>query len=650
MRPKKSNGRLTGRCKHLLLSRSADLETLKVSLVQDTHEAVAQWDWTTRSSPIFSFEKWNFPDFSNQYCYMFFIGPIDPAQWDLDIPIYATLGTYNILAIANKDRGDLYDIRDFCAQNAEIRWECWEVNCGEIIKSGCGGGPRNIPRRAKPKRTAVSHGLISAEEENSILFAAGIAKAGQYMPSVAAELEVFAEAFRAHLEHNDGESDNVKLSWLVNVNAHLSRFTSQAFSGVSPIASTESHFWSHSLLGVGVACKALVNIRRFAQIAVGHTDWIDVLDQLEEVPTCLNWTSLMSRVPQRAAAWIDVESAVKTAAEKAYSIVEKKSPSEKIRLPLIVCFSGRDGFRSTPFSLSAPLEVISGANAFGWTPMTTSHEICHVWMSGIIETIFPAINTSESFSRLDFILSNKIVVTNVLDDLRKAFYYCFALLERESLDILDHEECIPKNKQRPWMDIIESHILQVNETLTHILDYQFFYQQDESRYVKSIWSSWDVIPNIKDRLSSYILRTACSLLSERINHDNPIDETLERLRRLLEELANDLGSANYISDALGILQRDNELFKRRLEKRELLVRLAKTFFANRSIAARLEREHQIPGGPYSDLSPLNFDCQQIWNPLRFVSHFSNDKRGDKAKSLWILSKIAFMQDPNETFA
>lgn len=642
--------RLSGRCQHLLLSRSDDLTTLKVKIFASTQEAIEKWDWTSRSSPIFSFDGPESPDLQaegNQY--LFFVGPIDPDVLDIDIPAFATLGTYNLVLIADPLLHHLYDVRDFFARNPEVRWECWQVEAGIIVRTGFsqGGSPRND--RLKPRRANVAHGLQSAEEENCTLLAAATSKAHHYFPKIGLELEAFAETFREKLESSSIDGDNTKLSWLVNVNAHLSRFTSQAFSGVSPIQSTESHFWSHSLLGIGMACQALVNIRRFTERAVGAADWIDTLDRLDQVSLPADWKPMLSRVPQVASQWQDLEIVVQEAVNHEAKVALERSPVDDQRLPLIVCFSGRDGFRSTLFSLSAPLEVISGANAFGWTPMTLSHEICHVWMSGILGTIFPNVGDPVQVEALGRLIDGVHSPASVLDDLRRAFYYCYMMLEREALEVPDHEPDIPRDKKRTWIEVVEGHSLQVNETLTHILDYQFFYQQNEVRYIKSIWSSWDVIPNIKDRLSQYIIRSACALLSERINHESPIDATLIRLTALLEELRGEMGSANYLSDAIGILNRDVSALKKKLEHRELLVRLAKVFFTNRPIGARLDREYQEPHGIYNTLSPLVIDYHQIWNPLRFVSHFSVDRRGDRTKSLWILTKIAFMQDPDETF-
>lgn len=635
---------LTGDCLHLLLRRGADLQTLSVNLVKSTEEAIAKWDWTTRSSPIFPFAEFEYPDWENEdEVYLIFVGPIDPACWDVEVPCYATLGTYNIIAVCSQSKGHLYDVRDFLAANPQTAWECWQLEHGTVVQRGHGGLPAEMVG-SRVRRSNVSHGLKSAEEENCTLFAAAIAKARRYMPSVADELELFWNDFRQKIENSNGVGDNTKLSWLVNVNATLSRFTSQTFSGVSPIPATECHFWSNSLLGVGLATQALINIRRFTETAVGDVDWIDLIEQLGATPIPRNWKRLFTRIAADASSWIDAEDLMH-AALLAKSETIKEGADNQVRLPLIVCFSGRDGFRSTLFSLSTPLEVISQGNAYGWTPITLSHEICHVWINGILSTIFPDPTNSTAMLHMSNVVQGQGIET-VLDDLRLALYFTYTLLHREQHNIPLDQELPPK----PWLELVETHALEVNEALTHVLDYQFFYHQDEVRYIKSIWSSWDVIPNIKERLQSYLLRSACAMLSERISHAGAIDTTLNRLEELLVELKAEMVHANYLEDALAILRTDRELLQKKVRNRALLVRIAKVFLTNRPIAARLDREYQEPGGVYSTLDPMVFDGHQIWNPMRFLGHYCKDRRGDRAKALWLLTKVAFMQDPHATFA
>lgn len=636
---------LNGARQHLLVRRTEDLELLAVDLVGSTSEAIEKWDWTCRSSPIFLFSEFQYPSWTTaEKVYVFFVGPIDPAEWNIDVPCYATLGTYNILAVCSEEMGHLYDVRDLLLRNPELSWECWYIERG-IVKRTKYGGPSVPTSSAKPRRANVAHGLQSAEAENCTLFAAAIAKAHRYTPKVAGDLERFSAAFREKIEARNGDGDNTKLSWLVNVNAALSRFTSQTFAGVSPISATECHFWTHSLLGVGLATQALVNIRRFTEQAVGSADWLELLDQLGRTPLPDGWVSLFRRRPDQAAEWIDAEELMRSALTERERLLDEESDLDQSRMPLIVCFSGRDGFRSTSLTLSAPLEVISQANAYGWSPITLTHEIAHVWINGVLSIIFPDPDDPLAVARMNSIVEDKGILT-VLDDLRLAVYFTYTLLEREKQEI----PVTDRMPDKPWVEIVEEHGLQVNEALTHILDYQFFYHQDEVRYIKSIWSSWDVIPNIKERLQGYLIRSACALLSERLSHAESLKTTLDRLEELLSDLKNEMVKATYLDDALRILRDDRPTLERKIRNRELLVRIAKTFLTNQPIGARLAREYQEPGGVYSGLEWLRFDYQQIWNPTRFLGHFCRDRRGEEARALWLMAKIAFMQDPNATFA
>jgi len=65
-----------------------------------------------------------------------------------------------------------------------------------------------------------------------------------------------------------------------------------------------------------------------------------------------------------------------------------------------------------------------------------------------------------------------------------------------------------------------------------------------------------------------------------------------------------LGHANYLDDALAILSADREVLRTKVRDRQLLVRIAKVFLANRPIAARLDKEIEGTGGVYSNLKPL----------------------------------------------
>ena len=107
-------------------------------------------------------------------------------------------------------------------------------------------------------------------------------------------------------------------------------------------------------------------------------------------------------------------------------------------------------------------------------------------------------------------------------------------------------------------------------------------------------------------------------MSERLNHADPIKETLDRLAELLSELKRKMGTSSYLDEAIRLLQADRDTLSKRLQTRALLLRIAKIFLTNRPIGARLNKEMHQTGGVYADLTPLKFDFQQIQNPMRFL--------------------------------
>lgn len=643
--------KLTGGEYVLLLNRKSDLIGHTVEILPTTDEALKKWNWTTRSSHIFSTDGSVPPNLqSKSTTHLYFWGPIDPGLIQTEIPTFLSLGLYNVLFFA-KTISQQSEITQLFERFPKTHWEKWEIKAGEIKNISFGNfsaiEQSFIDGTDRPLKVPAS--LAAAEEENSMLLATSFAKASVYFPKNAKELQIFAHAFRSKFTNERIEHDNDRLSWLVNVNAHLSRHVSQTFSGSSPILATECPFWSHSLLGTGIASLALVRIRRFVELAVGNIDWIERLEALknkdfnDHIQAGTNQKRLLERSASNIRDWLDIEELVTSIATQLDAQKTKsETTNDEDRLPLITCYSGRDGFRSTPFSLTAPLEVISGCNTYGWSPMTLSHEICHVWMNGILSTIFDNLSQPDTIARLDKLFDCEVMPRNIFEDLQVAFYACVNFLYREMHNLKMHEE--DKNVseiQRTWFEKVELVNPQLNEILTHVLDYQFFYHCDEKKYIHAIWSSWDVIPNIKDRLAEYLMRSACALLSERLNNNDPYKTTLNTLERLLTELSNEHKKSRYLSEAVALLNKERSGFINRLMCRALLVRLAKVFLTDSKLGKRLQHELQEPQGPYASLKVKEFDFHQILNPFRFVLNYSTDREIDKSKSAWILYKLAF---------
>lgn len=644
----------------LLVSREINLNKYTVEAVPTLKSVYSRWTSSSRLAKLFPLDDAKLPDFAkaNQVT-LYFVGPLDPSRLDVAVPTFLTLGTYNIVLCASNKREDA-KILTFLERLPGLTWESWTVSKLQLLSLRYAPTLMQPNQRSgtTPRDIHVPAALTAADEENALLLTATIAKSKVYFPQNVHDFEVFADGFRRKLADEGGKNDINRLSWLVNVNAHLSRYTSQAFAGVSPIVSSECHYWSNSLLGIGTAAQALVNVRRFVENAVGSFDFVDRIDAMKSVTAEDFFKGVNGPDAIRKSASLYVSAAFDFQYwSRVGNFLEAKGlncPSEAApkdsdggneRLPLIVCFSGRDGFRSTLFSLTAPLELIAGCNAYGWSPMTLSHEICHVWTNGIFGALFSDLDDLKVKDRLYRLFDGSFESTTLFEELQLAFYFCVQQLYLESESALDGP-APPVEKQLTSKEKIDKFESVTNEVITHVLDFQFFFQREKEPYIRSIWSSWDVIPNIRDRLSDYIVRSGCALLSDHLDHGNePWKLALDELGELLEDLAKGGNSGNYLRDAADLLADRRVQFEKSLQARAQLVRLVVAFLTDTGLAARLQHDIGIKGGKseaYDDQRPLDFQAPAILNALQFARHFCKDKIVNSKKSMWILQRMAFV--------
>lgn len=182
-------------------------------------------------------------------------------------------------------------------------------------------------------------------DEYRALLASSLTRAAQvYKPFEEDLLNCHAEVV-ARLRRRSRSDQEKTRTLLVDLNAALSRFASQAFSGASPIHETECHFWTHSLLGTAVPLIALWRIRSFLLRTLGEY-----------------------RIPDRIAAFANITGAMPELRAgyfgkeimnqdwlAAAGLHLKKRKSHLLRQ--VVYFSGRDGFKTTEATLSAPLST-----------------------------------------------------------------------------------------------------------------------------------------------------------------------------------------------------------------------------------------------------------------------------------------------------
>ncbi|WP_227243098.1 hypothetical protein [Paraburkholderia caribensis] len=630
--------KLAGEQIYLLLNRSTDLRGHEIRAVSSVDAALQVWDSTTRMSPLFPIDDAAFPSTEgDSRWFIFFIGPVDIGTLDLEgIRAFASYGMHNLVVVSTVDKDP--SVEQLLTSLPNTPWEAWEVvgtEVKDVAFSTVVMGTRAAERVGVAAKPAVPPQLKSASEEYRTLNAVTRAKCERYLPQFVADIDAFDEAFQKAL--NDGRRHAVdKLAYLANVNAALSRFSSQTFAGTSPIRETECHFWTHSLLGIGTATQALTNIRRHHDAAFRASRLPEKVAGLAHLPP---GDKELTRRGFTHAAWRrhlleDV-------------VLEDEPKTVDDYLKLIAYFSGRDGYKSTTFTLSAPLELITGCNTFAWTPLTLTHELSHTITSQLLGTLLKDLFLRQAAGTMEFYArlvnpSENYAPQSALEQAQKTLLMAFVFLDREQLADQEQASVVDAASVMP---LIQRYYDEMVELVTHLLDFQYFYGRDVSLYMTSLWESWDVIPNIQSRIDDYLTRTLVAVLSANQHVAKPVDETYEIVLNHLKTLAARAIGGQYISAAYYKLKNEREYFLKRTHHRVHIVKLVLAFFYDPATAKHIAKEIPIAGGDYSSFRNDELDSQQIRNPLKFLAKFSTDQQSNTRKSLWILQKLAFAEAP-----
>jgi hypothetical protein len=473
--------------------------------------------------------------------------------------------------------------------------------------------------------------LRSATDEYQTLIAVAKARAHAYIGEVTDELSAFEDTFERQLRTLNVHNIR-KLQWLINVNAALSRFSSQTFAGTTPILGTECHFWTHSLLGIGLASKALLNLRRQVEKAAGEAAFLDRIEALRSKPAT---PIKLANIPATDPCWATMELPAGQ---------QKPNGAVSARIPLIVYYSGRDGFKSTNFTLSAPLEVLYGANTYAWSLQTITHELSHVLVERVISSVLDGdIDSPDWQTKVEAINSGAITPSNLLERARELLIDSCSRLEWENRGLQDGDEL---HVDLP--EVVSNHYQDVSELLAHLFDFIYFYDQNKEAYIRSIWSSWDVIPNIKSRIPNYIVRSLFALQFSNLSIKDSIDVSLAQLRNELVELKDGIKDQQYIEHAIELLETEEQKFRERLGNRLLLVKFAKVaMYSTEAIRAFLakppssSRERKRAAALRSQVFEAN---RPVQNALSFIAETSKHEDPSMAKSLWVLTQLAFAVD------
>lgn len=546
------------------------------------------------------------------------------------------MGCFN--TIINTTAREKVDEVSHWARTNEIPFEAWNITNGRIgrirhfvLKPN--DYEETIGELAALASSANEPALGTVLQENLTATATALARAGAIYPPSYAEFKRTAAVTGALLEawRNDELSTLQVHSRLLAANAAISRFSSQAFSGVPPILGTECHFWIHSLLGTGSANIALSKLVGWLQRLLGDAD-------------------LPQRIAQLESDTADVPNLADLASKAQYlerDLLTRPEPApDGIPVPLITYFSGRDGFSSHLQTLSAPLAAIAECNSYRSNLLTVTHETAHILVQVLLTHVYPDLNQSQGLQIAETIAQKGYRANNWLMAARQL------LLE----GIIGMEQA-ESGREIPMEDLAEelpqiamSQRREAQEIIVHTLDFWYFYRGEPDFYIKSIWHSWCAIPGIEERVPEYLMRTLCAVSVNLLREpaETRFPAALRGVRDALESLRAEGGVlSDYISialDHIGRIEGDTEsgkAFERQYSARLLLVRLVGIFFASDRLAAKLFADpHVGKGSGYEGKQTLAYDQEPIGNPLTFFrAHLKNDP--GESESLWVLHCLAF---------
>jgi len=431
-------------------------------------------------------------------------------------------------------------------------------------------------------------------------------------------------------EKGENGKEIYDLFGLISVlNAGLSKFSSQTFSGISPIMQTECHVWSHSLVGIGIANLAVFHFRQFLQSTIGNTRIPQLFELFKEIIDFPDLCSLGIHDPF----WYE---------DHLRKLEEDSKLSDKIAeiktiplVPLVTFFSRVDGFKSHHNTLSLPLESIYACNTPEWSLLTTTHEITHTFVNAILAILYPDLDNEADVSHC-WELTSPVYPKNFLDMIRKYFFLGVIDLEICAQDKVGQDFVIASASS--FKELLEKWKREVEEIMVDTFDFLYFYNEVESDYITQIWTSWSVIPHIKNRVPEYVKRTLCALMTKNLNRGAISEKiTRDKFVEILTEINKKNPEEQYIQNALTYIKEnwDTKILPNLLASKTF-VKIVHSFLYSEKLASVFSKETWL-----LELNDSKITDIPITNPLMFISRFSKTSKPSMAKSLWIYHNIVF---------
>lgn len=641
----------------LIVSRRPKSRLFEIALHTSFSDVLGEWGASTRVSPVFPlsepFEPCDSTRFKGKW-YIAFVGPCSPAKlfavFPDDSQIWLSLGLLNVI-VANRSGKKINKFKAHVrSQGGQV--EIWQVEDGAVrkMRSELEENESKIDSSSVASLLKIEHPpeLKAALMEYCPMMAATTARSRCLPAHLQEGLQQAHSIFAKDLlteEALAGDNAYLVLAEVLAFHSGLSRFIAQGLVGISPLAHTESHYWGHSLLGLGSANIALWNICHFLQKKLGDVRIPERLLSLAATPNEIDYVNISSSLTPPDHLFINA----------------KLEVAQKAIAPQIPFFSSRDGYQSRATTISAPISAVTGCNSMRWSLLTVTHEYIHPIVQEILSDIIPDLDDASQLEACCKILQG--VGTVVLNNDQRRTVLHAATVHAEAKRLVFMTMLMIANLDKnPATGIHISqvgpvHISQlcqtyrhdIEETLVHLLDFSYIYQRKVEHYVPAIWTSWGTVPNVATRVKDYIIRTIIAVASKHLRRGTKVAISTAReevLNALLSLQASGRGG-RYVAKAIEGIQSEQEwetIIEAVMARIPLMTLTAHILFSE-NLSGELHREsHLSPGnndyGGYQERH-LNLTPDKIDNPLLFISSFTAHEPASAGRSAWLLYILAY---------
>ncbi|MGR9276248.1 hypothetical protein ACU8KI_16735 [Rhizobium leguminosarum] len=658
----------------LVLDFDIQADVHRVKLVPDLDHSFENWGPNVRISPVWSLGRVRDKVsliLSDDDIGMAFLAGANPGSlqkqfgddlFDTDVfsRLWFSLGTFNVVVVLRAQDG-ASRLVEYC-RDKNIAMELWTFTAGGYDPTDGSAAvqemhyypapsPAEQPERVEEITRQILQEHNRTEEHFRSLFIElasllsiaikrseyqqdGLTKDFAEIGKQSYRFVIDPPALRKNSKASEAQKSRV-LSGIHNINAGLSRLTSQALSGATPISKTECHFWPHSLLGIGTANRALRNVVAYISDIIstyGFTDrlnhYFDESYSWQKPIMQLGFEQLMSAFPLDK---VKVPEAGKT-----------------VGIVPITYFSGRDGFKNSIFTTSAPLMSIQAGNAYQYSLVTITHEVSHRIVSAAIALMLQRFGESKPT-----VWNVATEISNTRKKIFRIFYDLFVIYSLTVFETINGKVHEDTTKDPLFLEMLLTDLSEdFEEHLVHIFDYWYFFRREDVPYVTTIWSSWAVLPNISLRLEDYVVRTFVALSANYIGPEGWRTKVRDVMVGIFKELEAKK-SLHLAAEVVAMLSGERlAQIEKKVNSRLFVIKAFHLLFSSEELSGLLATELLRSEGSSRSRAVLTptqgytlkdktITLTRFGNAIKFLAQYSANDRADPTSSAWLLYMLAF---------